>query len=136
MHIETLANEASLSSIRRLIRSELKEMGAPPSQAFDCLVAVTEACTNALQHGRNDPSSPDPRITWEIDSALARFQIQDYSNQQGAEPSTAELEKEPPPRDGGYGLQMMRQLMDEVAIDFTSRGTTVSMSKRFSLARA
>ena len=136
MHVETLANKASLSSVRRLIRSELNKMGAPPAQAFDCLVAVTEACTNALLHGRSDPDCPPPKIKWEIERATARFEIRDYSNEKGAEPNPADLAKVPPPRDGGYGLQMMRQLMDEVDIDFSSRGTTVSMSKTFSLAPA
>ena len=127
MHVETLADKSTLSGIRRLIRSELNAVGVPAGPAFDCLVAVTEACTNALLHGTNGDNSQDPEISWTIGPSSARFLIKDYSNKEGAEPPEMELE----PRDGGYGLPMMRKLMDSVDVEFSPRGTTVSLEKRY-----
>jgi serine/threonine-protein kinase RsbW len=122
-----LRDEASVSGARRLIRSELVQVGAPPTDAFDCLVAVTEACTNALLHGRT-PRGPDPEVEWEIGSKRAEFVIRDPGGPNDQDRSTpAEI------RDGGYGLKMIRRLMDEVDIRFgADGGTTVLLVKYFS----
>ena len=126
VHTETLADRSTLSAIRRQIRAALNEVGAPTASAFDCLVAVTEACTNALLHGQAE-GAPAPEVRWEVTTDIARFEITDFSGREGAEP--------PPqneiPRDGGFGLQLMRQLMDDVDIRFSPSGTTVSMEKSF-----
>ncbi|MEA2447906.1 MAG: serine/threonine-protein kinase RsbW, partial [Actinomycetota bacterium] len=104
------------------------EVDAPPSEAFDCMVAVTEACTNALLHGRGDAQAPEPQVGWEIEGGAARFMIRDFAK----EGSPGTLKPRPKEeRDGGYGLKMMRQLMDEVDIQFSPTGTTVSLVKYF-----
>lgn len=107
-------------------------MGAEPSTAFDCLVAVTEACTNALIHGRRDLASADPRIGWDIVDEEARFWVQDFS----ANP----WDWTAPPREtyafdlearyGGFGLRLMRELMDRVDISSTPEGTAVRLMKK------
>lgn len=128
VHVETFADKPDLSRIRKQIRFELNSVGAPAGPAFDCLVAVTEAATNALLHGVGEDAQP-PEISWKIDPGRARFLIRDYSGKEGAEPPSSENEDHP--RDGGYGLAMMRRLMDAVDIRFSPDGTTVSMEKRF-----
>ena len=128
VQVQALADKSSLSGIRKIIRSELKDAEAPASESFDCLVAVTEACTNALVHGRGESEAPDPEIGWEIDSACARFYIRDFAPQQTPSTKPAAKGEE---RDGGYGLKMMRQLMDEVDIRFSPEGTTVMLVKYF-----
>ena len=125
--MQTLADKSSLSGIRKQIRSELNSIGAPSGPAFDCLVAVTEACTNALLHGVDANGSPAPEISWSIDESCARFLIKDFSNKEGAERRDPESE----PRDGGFGLPMMRKLMDTVDVHFSPSGTTVALEKRF-----
>ncbi|MDQ4059007.1 MAG: ATP-binding protein [Actinomycetota bacterium] len=133
-----LADKASLSSIRKAIRADLAKAEADPSLAFDCLVAVTEACTNALLHGHHRTDDPPPEILWEVDGAAARFYIQDYSTQQWSKTShpsrdaVADLEE----RIGGYGLDLMRGLMDEVDIQMGPEGTTVCLVKSLAEAKA
>lgn len=130
VHVETLADKAELSRIRKHIRSELKAVGAPPGPAFDCLVAVTEACTNALVHGAGAPGTRPPELTWAIEKRCARFRIRDYASLEG--PGGAPRDDDGDwPRDGGYGLPMMRRMMDTVDITFSPNGTIVSMEKRF-----
>ncbi|MGH2752046.1 MAG: ATP-binding protein [Actinomycetota bacterium] len=132
-----LAGKASLSGVRKKIRADLTNVGADASLSFDCLVAVTEACTNALVHGHR-VEDPAPEILWEIDGSSARFYIQDYSTQEWSKTShpsrdaQAELEE----RIGGFGLDLMRGLMDEVDIQMGPDGTTVCLVKQLAEAEA
>jgi anti-sigma regulatory factor (Ser/Thr protein kinase) len=132
-----LADKASLSGVRKKIRSDLSRVGADASHAFDCLVAVTEACTNALVHGQR-ADDPSPEILWEVDHDAARFYIQDYSNQQWSKTShpSRETQAELEERIGGFGLDLMRGLMDEVDIQIGPDGTTVCLVKLFAEAEA
>jgi len=132
-----LADKASLSGIRKEIRADLSKAGADPSLSFDCLVAVTEACTNALVHGHRADDAP-PEILWEIDGRSARFYIQDYSTQEWSKTShpSRDAEAEFEERIGGFGLDLMRGLMDEVDIQIGSHGTTVCLVKRLLEAEA
>jgi anti-sigma regulatory factor (Ser/Thr protein kinase) len=126
-----LADKASLSGVRKEIRADLTKVGADPSLSFDCLVAVTEACTNALVHGHR-ADDPPPEILWEIDGHSARFYIQDYSTQEWSKTShpSRDAEAEFEERIGGFGLDLMRGLMDEVDIQIGSDGTTVCLVKQ------
>jgi len=127
----SLADEAGLATIRRSIRVDLDEAGADSSDLFDCLVAVTEACTNALLHGRGEAA---PRVSWEIQACTARFWVQDYSRQQWskvAHPSRVLVpDAGTEDRIGGWGLDLIEGLMDEVDIRNEAHGTTVELAKR------
>ena len=129
MHVHPLADKSNLSGIRKLIRAELREVEAPASESFDCLVAVTEACTNALVHGKGKGGGADPEVSWEIEQAEARFKIRDFAPQKRLDPT--DRPQDPEERDGGYGLKMMRHLMDSVDIQFSPEGTTVLLVKVF-----
>lgn len=135
MHVHTLVDKRSLSEVRKQIRAELNEVGAHAAEAFDCLVAVSEACTNAIVHGHDAAGGRDPEIAWEIGPETASFEVRDFSGRGAAieaHPSADGSKKpESDERDGGYGLDVMRQLMDEVEIEIDPGGTTVSMVKRF-----
>jgi serine/threonine-protein kinase RsbW len=128
----SLSDESSLSSIRRSIRSDLSGVGADAAALFDCLVAVTEACTNALVHGRGASAA---RVSWEIEECRARFLIQDYSGQRWAKAIHPSRALAPTPavgeRIGGFGLELMHGLMDEVDIRNEHDGTIVELVKRF-----
>lgn len=115
------------------MRIDLTRTDVDPSAAFDCLVAVTEACTQALAN-TDHHSGRSPSISWEIGASEALFYIRDYSSQEwsrASHPSTAvstrdnDLEQ----RLESLGLQLMRGLMDDVRIDIQSSGTTVILVK-------
>jgi serine/threonine-protein kinase RsbW len=126
-------DKAGLSTVRKAIRADMSRAGIDPSKAFDCLVAVTEACTNALLHGTQGSHGIQPQIAWRIGPEAAYFWVQDHASQEWsrhAHPSrppvpSAEKEK-------GYGLELMSGLMDEVDIASGPGGTTVALVKRFS----
>ncbi|MDQ4095664.1 MAG: ATP-binding protein [Actinomycetota bacterium] len=123
-----------MSEARRLIRADMQSVGVDGPPLFDCLVAVTEACTNALLHGRSRASDdPAPVLEWAIDESRASFRIEDYSTEgwsRIAHPSRSEAA--PKVEDlqvGGLGLGLMRDLMDQVDIHTGSVGTEVRLMK-------
>lgn len=123
--------KASLSDVRRAIRADMTRVGIDPSKAFECLVAVTEACTNALLHGTGSRGR-QPQIAWRIDPRAAYFWVQDHSSREwsrAAHPSRSS--ERDAHKENGYGLELMSGLMDEVDIASEPAGTTVALVKRF-----
>ncbi len=135
MQGRALSGKSSLAGIRRQIRADLNGVGAEESLAFDCLVAVTEACSNALVHGQaRSPGSPPPEISWEITKNQARFVIVDFSTEEWSRTVHPSWDSDEIPDDmsrriGGFGLEIMRGLMDDVDIHLSSAGTRVSLVK-------
>lgn len=135
MQGRALSGKASLSGIRRQIRADLSAVDADESLAFDCLVAVTEACSNALVHGQGrSPGSAPPEISWEITKHQARFVIVDFSTEEWSRTVHPSWDSDEIPDDmsrriGGFGLDIMRGLMDDVDIELSSDGTTVTLVK-------
>lgn len=135
MQGRALSGKSSLSGIRRQIRADLSAVGADESLAFDCLVAVTEACSNALVHGQaRSPGSPPPEISWEITAHEARFEVVDFSTEEWSRTVHPSWDSDEIPDDmsrriGGFGLDIMRGLMDDVDIHLSNGGTKVTLVK-------
>jgi anti-sigma regulatory factor (Ser/Thr protein kinase) len=94
--------------------------------------AVVEACINAIEHSH---STEDISVTFEVlgsqDPEKLRITVQDKGVGFTPEPEDVE---EPPsgklPRKRGFGVRIMRGLMDELEIhSVLGEGTTVVMSK-------
>jgi serine/threonine-protein kinase RsbW len=125
-----VSDKASLSEIRHSIRGDLSRFGASEQCAFDCVVAVTEACTNALEFGTSQDEDPwPPMVWWEIHPEVATFQVEDHSARRWAMASHPS-KGEDLLRDRGRGFQVMRGLMDEVEVVSVDTGTTVRLTKR------
>ncbi len=130
----SVADKASLSGLRRSIRADLSRAGVDPSFAFDCLVAVTEACTQLLLRHSGEMAD-GPAITWEIDSGCVRFQIHERFTRTSCKASH--------PSGGGrvsfrgrdvvpddLPLALMNGLMDEVVVRDGSGGRTTTLTKQ------
>ncbi len=116
------------------MRADLNSAGVDDAVTFDCLVAVTEACSNALIHGRGNEDEADPVVSWQIERSCLSFLIQDFAGREWSK--TAHPSREAPREEtileskiGGYGLGLMTALMDSVDIGFRSGGTMVTMVK-------
>jgi anti-sigma regulatory factor (Ser/Thr protein kinase) len=120
-----LIDEATLARVRSSLRRDLARAGVKASVQFDCLVAVTEACTNALVHGHGDEV---PRVSWQINGTTALFLVEDHSRHRWAK--VEDGDGSPEARVGGFGLQLMDRLMDSVDITIEDNGTTVELTKR------
>lgn len=88
------------------------------------------ACTNALKHGQSDAEAGehDPRVSWTIEPESALFTVRDFSTRRWSD--RREIINLNEPAAGGYGVELMRKLMDEVSIETDSEGTTVRLQKR------
>ena len=132
MQAHLLVDKASLSKIRKLVRADLVKVGARPSVVFDCLVAVTEACTQAL-HGRGERVGEPSKITWTIDRARAEFCVEDFSKQ-AEKPNghpKRRLHEVIEQETGLSGLHedVIDGLMDQVEVEETPVARSVKMTK-------
>ena len=93
----------------------------------DLKLAVTEACTNVVQHAYGDGCSEQVDVTYESNADVVRVAIEDTGV--GYRRGVALASDN---RDGGMGLAIIRSLMDEVELaeGAGGRGTRVSLAKR------
>ena len=135
---QLLRDRTALSVVRRTVRSELTRSGVGASDLFDCLVALTEACTQALLHGLDEEADRVPCVSWEIARGAVYFHVDDFSAREWSlvsHPSRESMDETVMERRlEMLGLQLMRGLMDDVSIEMGPEGTRVTLVKRFERA--
>jgi len=93
-------------------------------------LAIIEACINSFEHSQ----SPDGKvfITFKIKSDELVIEIRD--NGKGFDPTTLKVpkieDKFKEKRKRGWGMQLMKELMDEVTLTTDDTGTLLVMSKK------
>lgn len=110
-----------------------ESMRMSPDRIDEVRMAVVEACINALEHSRS--SEKEVFVSFEVlgdrDPEKLRITVQDsgvgFSPAEIEEPTIEEKLKSQ--RKRGWGLKIIRGLMDEVEIHSGTEGTTVVMSK-------
>ncbi len=113
--------------------SMAESMGMSADKIDEVRMAVVEACINAFEHSRAE----DGRvyITFEVvgTSDAQKLQITIEDTGVGFEPEEIEAprieDKLKAARKRGWGIQIIKGLMDEVEISSGSGGTTVVMRK-------
>jgi serine/threonine-protein kinase RsbW len=121
--------QRSVPVARHLVRAAMRTLGVDADCVNDVEVAVSEACTNVLQHG--DPAA-DYEVGLYLDAERCRLRVIEVGR--GAASAFA---REPRGRapDGeaehGRGLLVMRALMDRVGFRLLpGAGSVVSLEKR------
>jgi serine/threonine-protein kinase RsbW len=108
-------------------------LGASFEEVDDLKVAVSEACTNAIDHAF--PGQERGRglicVTCRPGEGELRIEVRDGGC--GFDPATADVvDEQAPEKHGGLGLFLIRKLMDEAQVaSQPGGGTRVSMVKRF-----
>lgn len=108
-------------------------MQMSPDKIDEVRMAVVEACINAFEHSGAEDRKVYVRFAVFGDAGPERLEITirdkgtGFSPDSLVEPSIEQKLKAESKR--GWGLKIIRGLMDEVAIDSASDGTTVVMSK-------
>jgi serine/threonine-protein kinase RsbW len=106
------------------------KMGFTPADTQDIVQALTEACINAIIYSA---SSHDVEIVALAGHSSLVLEVRDRGS--GFDPNSV-----PPPdfdsivsnglpNNGGFGLHMIKALVDSVDIESSDRGTIVRMSK-------
>lgn len=107
-----------LIQARTALRRWLRELGVAPHDAGEVLVACGEACANVVQHAYG--ASPGPM--W-IDAALVDGTLEISVRDRGSW-------RAPSDRGGGWGLQLMKALMDSIEVAHGPDGTEVRLRRR------
>ncbi len=121
-----IVEEAALAGMRRALRAELRAVGADPALTFDCLVAVTEACTRVL---RRPASGAAAALSWQVGRDVVTFRLEDSSEERWAMARHPARGGPPPEERVDLGLTLMRELMDEVTVQTLPHGTVVTLTK-------
>ncbi|WP_258571998.1 ATP-binding protein [Actinomadura parmotrematis] len=113
----------SIPVVRRVVGDSLRGLGVADDVVDDILLALSEACTNVVQHAR---TSGDYEVTARIDDESCRIAVMDWGRGlRHARPEPDEL------AESGRGIRIMRALMDELDISAgTDSGTVVHLRKR------
>jgi anti-anti-sigma factor len=108
-----------LAALRRDLRAWLTRAGATASEGGDVLIAVGEACANAIEHAGAQPGS-----TIDVRAQLVGREVVLRICDRGHwRASTTRSER-------GHGLRLMRVLMDAIDIAAVHDGTRVELRRR------
>ncbi|MGE5272523.1 MAG: ATP-binding protein [Verrucomicrobiota bacterium] len=125
------ARPENLALTRLALAGVAANAGASREIVADLKLAVTEACTNAIQHaygGSDTAGSIVVRYTGEPGMLSIEIEDSGYGFEPDAPPDTIG-------RNGagnGMGLMIIRVLTDELDISNTGSGTRLRLVKRFS----
>jgi PAS domain S-box-containing protein len=108
----------SLAPIRSMLRRWLSHAGADDMEIAEITTACGEAATNAIEHAgtRNGATF---EVSGRRDGADVEIAVRDHGTWREARDD-----------DQGRGLDLMRTLMDTVAVEPGAGGTTVSLRRR------
>ena len=116
------AEATRLAPLRTTLRTWLARCGVDPTTAQNVLVAVGEACANAIEHGHRQLPGGLIRLRAAATAHDLHLTITDSGRWKTPQPAAN------PHR--GRGLTLMRALMTEVTITTGSAGTVVGLQAR------
>ncbi|MBD3334806.1 MAG: hypothetical protein GF355_04765 [Candidatus Eisenbacteria bacterium] len=123
--LRTMDNALRIFTERRLPRWR-------DSQEFhDLRLALREAATNIVEHSLG--GDPGARILFEIDAGGNELRLRLRDKGPPFDPA-AQAARPPDPEElaeGGYGLFIIRSLVDDIAYDTDEEGNTLTLLKRW-----
>ncbi len=124
-------NRAYLSAIREFVRELLTDSLGTAFDSRDlCEVqlAVQEACVNAIRHGNGDDATKLVSLKIAISPERVRFEVADEGPGFDLDEVTEVDEDEP--REGGYGIQILRRTMENLSVETTGSGSVLRFDRR------
>jgi anti-sigma regulatory factor (Ser/Thr protein kinase) len=112
------ARSRSIPLIRRAVLRWLEDHGVSNTVAMEVVTAVSEASANAVEHAYG-PAGGSITVAATIAEGEVGAIVRDTGRWRGASRG-----------DRGQGLRLIRGLMDEVRLDASEVGTTVTMLRR------
>jgi anti-sigma regulatory factor (Ser/Thr protein kinase) len=117
------ADLARLKEARDFAERAAMEFGLPSDACYQVKLALSEAVTNAIQHGSNSPEDPILILVTEEPGALA-FEVVDTGR------FVPRVRRRGDMPESGRGLEFMRLMMDQVDLYPGSEGTRLRLVKR------
>ncbi|GAK59446.1 anti-sigma factor antagonist [Candidatus Vecturithrix granuli] len=132
--VQTPGEMSYLYRIREFITGIAAEVGIDEQDILNIELAVDEACANVIEHGY-EPNAPDKSLTiqMEIDDQKLVLKIIDQGK-------SFDPRLKPPPdiqklitmkRDGGLGISLIKQTMDEIDYRRTPEGCNVLILTKY-----
>jgi serine/threonine-protein kinase RsbW len=122
-------DELSIPVVRRTLDGALKALGVPANDNHDIQVAVSEACTNVLDHVED---GDEYTMTCSVSEDYATIEVVDTGR--GFDSESLGHADADHTAEEGRGIQLIRALVDKV--QFTrqdERGSVVRFEKRLQL---
>ena len=117
------ADLARLKEARDFAERAAIEFGMPSDACYQVKLALSEAVTNAIQHGSSSPDDPVRIFIAEEPGALV-FEVLDTGR------FVPRVSRRGDMPESGRGLEFMRLVMDEVELFPGERGTRLRLVKR------
>ena len=118
LHLRLAADPGVLAETRRILRRWLRSKGADDQDTLEITLAVSEACTNAVEHAY----SPAP-AEFELHACCVDGDIR-------ITVSDAGRWRSPRGSNRGRGLKIIETAMDEVSVDPGPLGTAIVMRRQ------
>ena len=116
-----------VSLVRRGVRSLAESVGFDREDVADMEVAVSEAVTNSVTHGRTEPQTSEVLVKCHASTSRLEVIVEDRSDAASPPvcPTSCDLHAE-----NGRGVIMMHALTDECEPSLTEEGLRVRMAKQ------
>jgi anti-sigma regulatory factor (Ser/Thr protein kinase) len=122
--VELDADPSVLAGLRRRLRGWLIRRGFDRDEASEVLLAVSEACNNAVEHAYGG-SHGLLRVTAEVQAGELEIIVEDRGSWREVEPRD----------DRGRGMLLIRRLMDSADFQSDHRGTRAVLRRRVPAGR-
>lgn len=109
--------------VRRVLGDAMRSLNVSEACISDMLLAVSEACSNAVRHG-------GPANRYEVTASIGAGRCDVRVVDNGVGIPSMPMTFPPPDTENGRGLLIMRSVVDEISFGITpGRGTTVHLRK-------
>jgi serine/threonine-protein kinase RsbW len=120
----TLPSSAEYVMLARLVAGQVGRLaGFEPEDVYDLKLAVTEAVTNVIRHAAVDAYDVEYRVIGQT--------VEVTVTDRGGGFRRSDLSAEPDEQ-GGFGLTVIENLVDELVLDSKGDGTRMKMVRRAS----
>ncbi len=123
-----ISDRNEISKVEALISEINKEFKADEIKYVNFLIAVTEACVNAIVHGNKNDASKKVDVNLSYDETSFCIKVKD-------EGKGFDIKRIPDPtieenlfKESGRGLFLIRSLVDRVEVDSNNEGTLIVMT--------
>lgn len=131
IRIRTCSDPRLLGAIRGLVRGYFQNLGFPPEQTDSIVLAIDEACSNAIRHAYSRRPDGVIELAFRADEECAEVVVRDFgrpARQDQVKRRTLDAPCLQTLPQGGFGVQFIHQVFDDVEYTpGTRRGNRVRM---------
>ena len=119
----------NIAGARHWAAQHAEVAGFDKDAVFAIELAVGEAVTNIIRHAYDNQPGHEIHLSLTIDDTKFSLRILDFGRK--FDPANEPLPNLDTPREGGYGIFLMKKVMDEVTYDTTTlpQGTQLDLIK-------